>query len=340
MSVKFKPLLAVTMGDASGSGPEIIAKTLADPGIRAESRIVVIGDASTIREAMAITGAPGEIRGIKEISAATFQPGVIEVLDLHNVDMGRLVRGRVDPMAGKAAYEYIKMATELALNGRCDAVVTSAINKEALNKAGYHYDGHTQLLAELCGNPEVAMMLVADKLRVSHVTTHVSLRRAIDLLRPERILTVLSLTREAVRQMGIDEPHIAVSGLNPHAGDGGLFGDEEERLILPAVQKAQTLGMRVTGPLPPDSVFLRASEGQFDAAVAMYHDQGHIALKMLGITQGVNVTLGLPIIRTSVDHGTNFGKAGKGTADPTSLMKAIMLAGLMCRHRRSASGKA
>ena len=340
MSVEFKPLLAVTMGDASGSGPEIIAKALTDPGIRAESRIVVIGDASTIREAMAITGAPGEIRGIKEISAATFQPGVIEVLDLHNVDAGRLVRGRVDPMAGKAAYEYIKMATELALDGRCDAVVTSAINKEALNKAGYHYDGHTQLLAELCGNPEVAMMLVADKLRVSHVTTHVSLRRAIDLLRPERILTVLSLTREAVRQMGIEQPHIAVSGLNPHAGDGGLFGDEEERIILPAVQKAQTLGMRVTGPLPPDSVFLRASEGQFDAAVAMYHDQGHIALKMLGITQGVNVTLGLPIIRTSVDHGTNFGKAGKGTADPTSLMKAIMLAGLMCRHRRSASGKA
>jgi 4-hydroxythreonine-4-phosphate dehydrogenase len=339
MSVEFKPLLAVTMGDASGSGPEIIAKALTDPGIRAESRIVVIGDASTMREAMAITGAPGEIRGIKEISAATFQPGVIEVLDLHNVDAGRLVRGRVDPMAGKAAYEYIKMATEMALNGRCDAIVTSAINKEALNKAGYHYDGHTQLLAELCGNPEVAMMLVADKLRVSHVTTHVSLRRAIDLVRPERILTVLSLTREAIRQMGIEQPHIAVSGLNPHAGDGGLFGDEEERIILPAVQKAQTLGMRVTGPLPPDSVFLRASEGQFDAAVAMYHDQGHIALKMLGITQGVNVTLGLPIIRTSVDHGTNFGKAGKGTADPTSLMKAIMLASLMCRHRRSASGK-
>jgi 4-hydroxythreonine-4-phosphate dehydrogenase len=338
MNVEFKPLLAITMGDASGSGPEIIAKALAEPGIRAESRVVVIGDASTMREAMAITGAPGEIRGINEISAAAFQPGVIEVLDLHNVDVGCLVRGRVDPMAGKAAYEYIKLATELALAGRCDAVVTSAINKEALNKAGYHYDGHTQLLAELCGNPEVAMMLVADKLRVSHVTTHVSLRRAIDLVRPERILTVLSLTNEAVRQMGIERPRIAVSGLNPHAGDGGLFGDEEERLILPAVYKAQSLGMRVTGPLPPDSVFFRASEGQFDAAVAMYHDQGHIALKMLGITQGVNVTLGLPIIRTSVDHGTNFGKAGKGTADPTSLMKAIMLAGLMCRHRRRASG--
>ncbi len=339
MRAEFKPLLAVTMGDPSGSGPEIVAKALADAEIRAGSRIVVIGDAATMREAVAITKAAGEIRGIKEICAAAFQPGVIEVLDLHNIDLAHLVRGRVDPRAGRAAYEYIKLATEMALDGRCDAIVTSAINKEALNKAGYHYDGHTQLLAELCGNPEVAMMLVADRLRVSHVSTHVSLRRAIECVRPERILTVISLTHKAVSQMGIEQPHIAVSGLNPHAGDGGLFGDEEDQVILPAIRKAQQLGMRVTGPLPPDSVFLRASEGQFDAAVAMYHDQGHIALKMMGITQGVNVTLGLPIIRTSVDHGTNFGKAGKGTADPTSLIKAIMLASLMCRHRRSASGK-
>jgi 4-phospho-D-threonate 3-dehydrogenase / 4-phospho-D-erythronate 3-dehydrogenase len=339
MSVKFKPLLAITMGDACGSGPEIIAKALADPEIRAESRVVVIGDASTMREALAITGAQGEIRSIDEISAAAFQPGVIDVLDLHNIDIGRLVRGRVDPMGGQTSYEYIKLATELALAGRCDAVVTSAINKEALNKAGYHYDGHTQLLAELCGNPEVAMMLVSDTLRVSHVTTHVSLRRALDLVRPERILAVLSLTNAAVRQMGIEEPRLAVSGLNPHAGDGGLFGDEEERLILPAVRKAQTQGLRVTGPLPPDSVFFRAAQGQFDAAIAMYHDQGHIALKMLGLTQGVNVTLGLPIIRTSVDHGTNFGKAGKGTADPISLTRALKLAGLMCRNKKGASGK-
>lgn len=338
MKTEFKPLLAVTMGDASGSGPEIVAKALADPEILAGSRIVVVGDAAVMREAVAITAAPGEVRGIAEISAAAFRPGLIEVLDLRNIDLGRLVRGRVDPMAGKAAYEYIKLATELALAGRCDAIVTSAINKEALNKAGYHYDGHTQLLAELCGNPEVAMMLVADRLRVSHVTTHVSLRRAIELVNPQRILAVLSLTDAAVRQMGIDEPRLAVAGLNPHAGDGGLFGDEEDRVILPAVREAQSQGIKVTGPLPPDSVFLRASEGQFDAAVAMYHDQGHIALKMLGITQGVNVTLGLPIIRTSVDHGTNFGKAGKGTADPTSLKRAVLLAGLMCRHKRSGPG--
>jgi 4-hydroxythreonine-4-phosphate dehydrogenase len=339
MSIEFKPLLAITMGDPSGSGPEIIAKALMDPGIRAESRVVVVGDASTMREATVITGSPIETRSIADISAATFRPDGTDVLDLHNVDLSRLVRGRVDPMAGKAAYEYIRIAAELALVGRCDAIVTSAINKEALNKAGYHYDGHTQLLAELCGNPEVAMMLVSDGLRVSHVSTHVSLRRAIDLVRPERILTVLSLTEAAVRHMGINEPRIAVSGLNPHAGDGGLFGDEEERLIVPAVRKAQTLGMTVTGPLPPDSVFFRVLQGQFDAAIAMYHDQGHIALKMLGITQGVNVTLGLPIIRTSVDHGTNFGKAGKGTADPTSLVKAIRLAGLMAHNRKGAPRK-
>jgi len=203
-----------------------------------------------------------------------------------------------------------------------------------LNKAGYHYDGHTQILAELCRAKEVAMMLVTGKLRVSHVSTHVSLLRAIERVRPERVLTALKLTNEALKQMGIENPRLAVSGLNPHAGERGLFGDEEQKYIIPAIEEARRQGMNVTGPLPPDSVFLRASQGQFDAAIAMYHDQGHIAVKMLGITEGVNVTLGLPIIRTSVDHGTVFGKAGKGTADPTSLIQAIKLASVMCRNRR------
>jgi 4-hydroxythreonine-4-phosphate dehydrogenase len=333
MSNQDLPLLAITMGDASGSGPEIITKSLADPEIRGTARSIVIGDALAMEEALAITAVPGKIKAIKDPSEASFQDDVIEVIDLQNIDLNRLTRGQVDPMAGKAAYEYIKMATEQVLEGRFDALVTSAINKEALNKSGFHYDGHTQLLQELCGGPEVAMMLVSGKLRVSHVTTHVSLRQAIDLVRPERILTVLELTQDAVRQMGVDEPYIAVSGLNPHSSDGGLFGDEEEKSIAPAVEEAKRRGMKVIGPLPPDSVFLRASEGQFDAAVAMFHDQGHIALKMMGITEGVNVTLGLPIIRTSVDHGTNFGKAGKGTADPTSLNQAIKLASVMCRNR-------
>lgn len=337
MNEEYKPLLAITMGDAAGSGPEIITKALADPEINAICRPMVIGDTATMEAALKITGAPGEVRVIEKPSEASFWEGIIEVIDLHNIQLDRLKRGQVDPMAGKAAFEYIKLASALTLAGECDAMVTSAINKEALNKAGYHYDGHTQLLAELCGAPDVAMMLVSGQLRVAHVTTHASLLRAIELVRPERILTVLKLTDEAIRQMGVDEPRIAVAGLNPHAGEGGLFGDEELKYIMPAIEAAHRQGLSVTGPLPPDSVFLRTSEGQFDAAIAMYHDQGHIAVKMQGITQGVNVTLGLPIIRTSVDHGTVFGKAGKGTADPTSLIQAIKLASVMCRNRRRLS---
>ena len=333
MNKAYRPLLAITMGDAAGSGPEIVAKALAIPEINATCRCVTIGDADTMRAALEITGAPGRVQVIEKLSDATFKDGTIEVIDLHNIQLDHLTRGKVDPMAGKAAFEYIKLATELALSGECDAIVTSAINKEALNKAGYHYDGHTQLLAELCGVPDVAMMLVSGQLRITHVTTHVSLLRAIELTTPERILTVIKLTDEAVRQMGIAGPRIAVAGLNPHAGESGLFGDEEIKHIIPTIEEAKRQGFNVTGPLPPDSVFFRTLQGQFDAAIAMYHDQGHIAIKMLGITEGVNVTLGLPIIRTSVDHGTVFGKAGKGTADPTSLVQAIELASVMCRNR-------
>lgn len=334
MNKEYKPLLALTMGDAAGSGPEIITKALAIPEISTICRPVVIGDAATMQAALKITGAPGNIRSIKKLPEAMFQEGTIEVIDLHNIQLERLVRGRVDTMAGKAAYQYIKLATNIALSGECDAIVTSAINKEALNNAGYHYDGHTELLAELCGVPFVAMMLVSGNLRVSHVTTHISLRRAIKLIRPERILTVLKLTQEALPLMGVNKPHIAIAGLNPHAGEGGLFGDEEAQYITPAVESARKQGINVTGPLPPDSVFFRAAEGQFDAALAMYHDQGHIAVKMLGITEGVNITLGLPIIRTSVDHGTVFGKAGKGTADATSLVQSIKLAVVMSLKRK------
>ena len=332
MNDEYKPLLAITMGDAAGSGPEIITRALADPEISALCRCVVIGDAAVMKEALQITGMPAEIRAIHKLTEALFQYGVIEVIDLHNIQVDQLRRGKVDSMAGKAAFEYIKLATNLALTGECDAIVTSAINKEALNKAGYHYDGHTELLAELCRVSAVAMMLVFGQLRIAHVTTHVSLRKAIEMVRPERIITVIKLTDEAVRRMGINKPRIAVAGLNPHAGEGGLFGDEEVKYIKPAIESACRQGLNVIGPFPPDSVFFRTAEGQFDAAIAMYHDQGHIAIKMLGITQGVNVTLGLPIIRTSVDHGTVFGKAGKGTADPSSLIEAIKLARVACRN--------
>jgi 4-hydroxythreonine-4-phosphate dehydrogenase len=331
----YKPLLAITMGDASGSGPEIIAKALAEPETRGICRPVVIGDAATMQAGIEITRTPCKVRAIEKLSEALFDDRTIDVVDLHNIQLEHLTRGQVNIMAGKAAYEYIKFAVNLAIAGECDAIVTSAINKEALNKAGYHYDGHTQLLAELCRVKQVAMMLVTGQLRVSHVTTHVSLRQALELIKPDRILTVIELTYQAVREMGVHRPRIAVAGLNPHCGEGGLFGDEEQKYIMPAVEAARQKGMDITGPLPADSVFLRAWEGQFDAAIAMYHDQGHIAIKMLGITKGVNVTLGLPIIRTSVDHGTVFGKAGKGTADQSSLIESIKLAGIMCRNRGS-----
>jgi len=337
MSEDYKPIHAVTMGDAAGSGPEIVTKTLADPEVREMCRAVVIGDAATMEDALRITGAPGTVRAIGDVSEAGFEDDVIEVLDMKNIDLARLTRGRVDVMAGKASYEYIKLGAELTLAGTTDAIVTSAINKESLNKAGYHYDGHTGLLAELCGGPQVTMMLVAGDLRVCHVSTHVSMREALNRVRPERILKVIEIGAAAVRDMGIPNPRIAVPGINPHSGEDGLFGDEEPKYIMPAIEEARRRGYDVMDrPLPPDTAFFRANDGQFDLVIAMYHDQGHIAIKMLGIWLGVNVTLGLPIIRTSVDHGTNYGKAGKGTADPRSMIASMKLATVMARSKRAA----
>lgn len=330
-----KPILGVTMGDPTGAGPEIVVMALSQREIRELCAPVVIGDAPTMEAAVEITSLPKEVRVIGKPEEATFEEGVIEVLDLKNVDLERLVRGRVDPMAGKAAFDYICRAVELVLKGEIDGMVTGPINKEALNKAGYHYSGHTEILAELCGAKDVAMMLVAGELRVSHVTTHVSLREACNLVKKERILKVIQLTHDALQQMAIAEPRIAVASLNPHAGEGGLFGREEIEEIEPAVKQAQRLGFDVAGPIPADTVFFRATRGReigkglFDAVVAMYHDQGHIPIKLLGFVEGVNVTLGLPIIRTSVDHGTVFGKAGKGTANPASMIEALKLGARM-----------
>ena len=229
-------------------------------------------------------------------------------------------------VTGQAAFEYISEAVRLALAGDIQAIVTAPINKESLNKAGHHYVGHTQLLAELCRRDEVYMMLVVGDLRVVHVTDHISLREVSKLIIRSRILRVIELAYHAVRQFGIEKPRIAVAGLNPHSGEGGLFGREEEVHIAPAILEAKSRGLDVVGPLSPDTVFYRAREGEFDLVVAMYHDQGHIPLKLLGFFEGVNVTLGLPIVRTSVDHGTAFDKAGKGTANPGSLTRAIRLA--------------
>lgn len=323
-----RPLLGVTMGDPSGAGPEIVTKMWADPAMRALARMVLIGDADCMRQAFRITGVPGKVHAISLVKEARFADDALDVLDLDNVDISRLEFAKVQAMAGKAAYEAVAKSIELALAGEIDAIVTSALHKEALNLAGYRYAGHTEILAELTNTPSVTMMLVSGSFRVTHVSTHCSLREAIERAKKERILEVIRLTDDALRRLGIEQPRIAVAGLNPHCGEHGLFGDEDDRETMPAIAAALEQGLGVyPRPLPPDTVFYRMHQhDEFDAVVAMYHDQGHIPTKLLGLVEGVNVTLGLPIIRTSVDHGTVYGKAGKGTADPTSLKRAVEVA--------------
>ncbi len=337
MTKSAAPALAVTMGDPAGTGPELIVKAFAEPELRAAARLLVIGDAAILREAAAIVGARMRIHAVNSTNDVGDDPSCIDVLDLGNVPRGELQRGTISPRSGQAAYEYICRAVELTRRGETDAVVTSAINKASLHAAGHRYDGHTELLAELCGNPSVTMMLVAGNLRVCHVSTHVSLREAIDRVRPERIGAVLRLAHAGIRELGIAAPRLAVAGLNPHAGEGGIFGDEEQKYIAPAIAQARAEGLDVRGPYAGDTVFFRALQGEFDGVVAMYHDQGHVAAKMLGIWQGVNVTLGLPIIRTSVEHGTDFANAGTGRGDPRSLVQALKLAASMAAHRRRAT---
>lgn len=326
------PLLALTLGDPAGTGPELITRALADPVVHTCCRPLVIGDAATLSQARHYTGIHLPVTTVTSPEEARITPELLTVLDLRNVRLPELALGQISAMAGQAAYEAVKTAAELALAGRVQGIVTSAINKAALNQAGHHYDGHTGLLAEICGRPAATMMLVAERLRVSHVSTHVPLRVAIERVRPPRIQEVLQLTHDAVQRLGITRPRLAVAGLNPHAGEGGLFGDEEERHIVPAIAAARAGGLDVHGPFPGDTIFFRTAQGEFDAAVAMYHDQGHVAAKMLGLWKGVNVTLGLPIIRTSVEHGTNFDLAGTGRSDPRSLIEAIKLAAALVRQ--------
>ncbi|MFQ6067143.1 MAG: 4-hydroxythreonine-4-phosphate dehydrogenase PdxA [bacterium] len=324
--VSGKPIVGITMGDAAGIGPEIIVRAFVSPEVRRLCRPLVVGDSATIQDALNITRIDVKVEEIERVADARFAKGVIEVLDLHNIDHGAFLKGRVDPVFGKAAFEYIRRAVDLALSGKIQAIVTAPLNKESLNKAGYHYSGHTEILAELCGVKEVCMMLIVGNLRVAHVSGHLPLTEACRAVKKERVLTVIRLGFEAVKKLGIPEPSVAVAGLNPHAGEMGLFGREEITEILPAVKEARSQGMNVAGPIPPDTVFYRAKDGEFDLVIAMYHDQGHIPLKLWDFSGGVSITLGLPLIRTSVDHGTAFDRAGRGTASPKSLIAAIRLA--------------
>jgi len=328
-----KPILGITMGDAAGVGPEIIDKALAKKEFYNIARPIVIGDASVIEDALKVAKVKVDINSVKDVSKAKYEHGAIEVIDLKNIRLSELKMGQVQAMAGEASVKYVEKAVEMALENKIDAIVTAPLNKEAMNLAGYDYAGHTEILAHLTKTKDYAMMLVAGQLRVIHVTTHVSMRDACELIKKDRVLTTIRLTDEVTKKMGVKAPKIAISGFNPHAGENGLFGNEEIEEITPAIESAKKNNMNVIGPMPPDTVFLRASRGEYDAVVAMYHDQGHIPVKMLGFESGINVTIGLPIIRTSVDHGTAYRRAGLrlGTGDPTSLEEAMKLAVQMAK---------
>jgi len=320
-----QPILGITMGDPAGVGPEIIAKAWAKTRSTEGSRLLVIGDATTMQRAFTTIGQQGAVRAVRRVQEARFETDSLDVLQAVENDLNAITMGRVQPQAGEAAYQALAQAIALAQAKEIAGIVTAPLNKAALNLAGHHYAGHTEILADLTGTKRVTMMLIAGSFRVSHVSTHCSLREAIERVRQERILEVLRLTHQALIRLGNSRAYIGVAGLNPHAGEGGLFGDEELREIMPAIDLARAAGLNVhPQPLPPDTIFQRmATRREFDAVVAMYHDQGHIPTKVLAFSQGVNVTLGLPIVRTSVDHGTAFDIAGTGAADPESLLCAI-----------------
>lgn len=332
------------MGDAAGIGPEIVAKALGYRQVFENCRPVVIGDKWIMGEVLQKVGADMRIRSSIDPLSETYQFGQMNVFDLHNIERRDVVYGRVNAALGRAAGEFIEKAIQLALEGTIDAIVTAPINKESFFAGGYgqKYSGHTEMLAGLTGAEDVKMLLVSGNLRVIHVSTHVSLRQALDEIKKIRIYRTILTASRACRQLGIENPRIAVSGLNPHCGEGGIMGDEEIKEIRPAVDQAVSEGMKVVGPLPADTIFPRGLAGDYDIIVAMYHDQGHIPVKLHGFKwqgsgwssiRGVNITIGLPIIRTSVDHGTAFGKAGKGLADETSLLEAIEYAVRLSENR-------
>lgn len=323
-----RPIVGITMGDPAGVGSEVIVKAFGEAGEHA--RQIVIGDAGVMREAVRVVGSDRRVEAVDSVAAGlAAEPGAIPVLDLDNVE--ELEYGVVREAYGRASLEYVERAIDLAIEGEIDAIATAPINKQATRLAGAEHAGHTGLLAERTGTDEYSMMLIEEPLRVTHVSTHVPLREACDLVTTESVGSTIRVTDGALRDLGIDEPTIAVAGLNPHASDGGLLGEEDDAEIRPAVEAARDDGIDAHGPESPDTVYGRAAGGEFDCVVSMYHDQGHIPIKMLGFqsdgaVSGVNVTIGLPIVRTSVDHGTAFDIAGEGIASEVSLVDAVRIA--------------
>jgi 4-hydroxythreonine-4-phosphate dehydrogenase len=319
-----KPAIAVTIGDPAGIGPEVVTKALADPEVASLAEWKVVGDE-------AVLGWASQVTGLR-------LPPNAEVVHAGALERESWRPGQLSAACGRAALAYIREGVRLCLEGRAHALTTAPVNKEAVALTGEKFSGHTEYIAALCGAQDSRMLLAGSRLRVVHVSTHISLRRACDL-DPARILRTIELGGEAIQRMGFERPRIAVCGLNPHAGENGLFGEEDAQRIAPAVSQARARGWDCWGPLPADTVFLRAARGEFDLVVAMYHDQGHIPAKLLDFEGTVNVTLGLPIIRTSVDHGTAFDIAGRNVANPANMKAALRLAVRMAQSASTSGGR-
>jgi 4-phospho-D-threonate 3-dehydrogenase / 4-phospho-D-erythronate 3-dehydrogenase len=332
-----KHLIIITMGDPAGIGPEIIAKVVDSGDIFPLCRPMVIGDAGVMKKVVEEMRLSITVRSITSPTDAASSKGTLDVLDLKNVDLSKHKWGRPNVSSGKSSVEYVKKAVDLTMRGEAAAIVTAPINKEMINAAGYHYAGHTELLADLTGSKDFGMMFVGGGLRVILATTHVALKDVARHISTESILKTLRLAHHAMRYCGVDSPRIGVAALNPHASEGGLFGNEEWEKIVPAVIKARDEGIDASDPVPADTLFYKARNNYYDIVVAMYHDQGLAPLKMLAFGNAVNVTVGLPIIRTSVDHGTAYDIAGKGCADPTSLLEAVKLAVKMVVNLKAGS---
>ncbi|WP_461451536.1 4-hydroxythreonine-4-phosphate dehydrogenase PdxA [Mucilaginibacter sp.] len=339
-----KPTIGITMGDPASIGPEIAVKALMNKEVYDICNPILVGDARVFADIIKRLKIDVAIHSIESVKEAKFNVGVIDVFDLHNVKMNKLVFGEISAMAGDAAFGSVKKVIELAMTGEIDATVTGPINKKSINEAGHHFAGHTEIYAHFTHTNKYAMLLVEDNLKVIHVSTHVSLRQACDLVKKERILEVVELLYNGLVSLGETNLKIGIAGLNPHAGDSGLFGTEDDMEIMPAVQEALARGYNVEGPVPPDTLFAKAATGAYGGVVAMYHDQGHIPFKLSGFkwdaekqqmasVKGVNITLGLPIIRTSVDHGTAFEIAGKGIASPDAMLLAIESAVQLSRYK-------
>lgn len=339
-----RPLMGISVGDPAGIGPEITAKALSLPEIYEICRPFAVGETEMMKDVVIFSGVNLKIHAVSSPKEGLYQLGMIDVLDMKNIDAKSIRYKVVSADCGRASFEYVRKVIELAMSKEIDATVTGPINKEAINRAGFHYSGHTEIYADLTHTKDYAMMLAHQNFRVIHVSTHVSLREACDRVKKDRVYRVIMLGYEAVKRLGVKNPKIAVAGLNPHAGEEGLFGREEIEEIEPALKLARKEGLNIEGPIPPDTVFSKMQGGQYDLVVVMYHDQGHIPTKLIGFQyddktktwgsmSGVNITCGLPIIRVSVDHGTAFGKAGEGRANPESMIQAIKIAAQLANKK-------